>query len=76
MPVDTSNDHCCELESESTTGLIVGVIVGSLAVVLLVLGLVYWCVFRNRRQFKLEETYGEIFAKFTDFDQTRVRTDS
>lgn len=43
----------------------------------MIIGFLVWClVFRRKKKSDLEKTYADIFMKFKDFDQTRVRSDS
>ena len=73
---DLSSNSCCPLKEESKVGLIVGVTIGiTLAIVLIAL-MVYCLIFRKPINSELEQTYIEIFSKFKDFDQTRIRADS
>ena len=71
-----SNVSCCPFEKASNTGLIVGAVIGG-TVILIIIVLLLWCLIcRKGDSSELEHTYMEIFQKFKDFDQTRIRRDS
>jgi hypothetical protein len=73
---DLSKESCCPLEEQSNVGLIVGVAVGATMGIILIGVMIYCLIFRKPNNSELEQTYVEIFAKFKDFDQTRIRADS